>query len=287
MIIGENHSFDNVFATYRPPGHQYILNLMSEGIINPDGSPGPNFGKAAQLKASDKGAFSLTPTITGKYATLPAPNTTYMSKACDGLAGNSADTRFPASLPNGPFQITKYVPYFDSHIQYSSSGQCELFGAYVGDPLHRFYQMWQQTATPGNGLNTPGSRIRQGTTTAPHPPAPIFQGGVSMGFYNMAQGDAPIMRDLAQDYAISDNYHQAVQGGTGEPDQEPEPEAGHQQQLQPGRVLGRVIFGVRQREPAGRRSGRRIPREAALQGVQQLPAGTLLHPEQLQPRLQP
>jgi phospholipase C len=36
-----------------------------------------------------------------------------------------------------------------------------------------------------------------------------------MGFYNMAQGDAPILGDLAQHYAISDNYHQAVQGGTG------------------------------------------------------------------------
>jgi hypothetical protein len=60
----------------------------------------------------------------------------------------------PASLPNGPFQITKYVPYFDSHVQYSAFGQCELFGAYVGDPLRRFYQMWQQTAVPGNGLNT-------------------------------------------------------------------------------------------------------------------------------------
>src|SRR6185437_251288 len=39
--------------------------------------------------------------------------------------------------------------------------------------------------------------------------------GVSMGFYNMAQGDAPILRDLAEHYSISDNYHQAVQGGTG------------------------------------------------------------------------
>src|SRR5258708_36413327 len=36
-----------------------------------------------------------------------------------------------------------------------------------------------------------------------------------MGFYNMAEGDAPILRDLAEHYAISDNYHQAVQGGTG------------------------------------------------------------------------
>ena len=36
-----------------------------------------------------------------------------------------------------------------------------------------------------------------------------------MGYYNMAQGDAPILRNLAQQYGISDNYHQAVQGGTG------------------------------------------------------------------------
>jgi acid phosphatase len=214
VIIGENHSFDNVFATYQPPRHQQIRNLLSEGIINANGSPGPNFGKAAQLKASDTHAYSVTPTITGKYATLPAPNTTYVSNTCDGLPGNSADTRFPASMPNGPFQITKYVPYFDSHVQYSSFGQCELFGAYVGDPLHRFYQMWQQTAVPGNGLNTWVANTA-GDDNGAHPPAPIFQGGVSMGFYNMGQGDAPIMRDLAQHYAISDNYHQAVQGGTG------------------------------------------------------------------------
>ena len=31
VIIGENHSFDNVFATYQPPGQQHIWNLMSEG----------------------------------------------------------------------------------------------------------------------------------------------------------------------------------------------------------------------------------------------------------------
>jgi acid phosphatase len=137
-----------------------------------------------------------------------------VSKACDGLASNSADTRFPAGLPNGPFQISKYVPYFDSHVQYSAFGQCELFGAYVGDPLHRFYQMWQQTAVPGNGLNTWVANTA-GDDNGANPPAPIFQGGVGMGFYNMGQGDAPILRDLAQHYAISDNYHQAVQGGTG------------------------------------------------------------------------
>jgi acid phosphatase len=214
VIIGENHSFDNIFATYRPPGHQHIANLLSKGIINANGTPGPYFAKAAQVTATDTGNFSLTPAITGKYATLPPPNTTYVSKACDGLPGNSADTRFPANLPNGPFQITKYVPYFDSHLQYSAFGHCELFGAYVGDPLHRFYQMWQQTAVPGDRLGTWVANTA-GDDNGANPPAPIFQGGVSMGFYNMAQGDAPILRDLAEHYAISDNYHQAVQGGTG------------------------------------------------------------------------
>src|SRR5262249_49645495 len=33
------------------------------------------------------------------------------------------------SLPNGPFQISKYTSY---HV------------AYTGDPVHRFFQMWQQ-----------------------------------------------------------------------------------------------------------------------------------------------
>ena len=41
------------------------------------------------------------------------------------------------------------------------------------------------------------------------------QGGELMGFYNMGKGDAPYFNYLAQHYAISDNYHQAIMGGTG------------------------------------------------------------------------
>ena len=36
-----------------------------------------------------------------------------------------------------------------------------------------------------------------------------------MGFYNMAAGDAPYFRELADTYALSDNHHQPVMGGTG------------------------------------------------------------------------
>src|SRR5690348_244607 len=213
VIIGENHTFDNVFATYRPPGRQHIRNLLSEGIVTRAGTPGPHYASAAQLTATQNGKYTVTPKITGSYKTLPAPNTTYVAPGCDGLSPNSDDTRFPASLPDGPFQITKSVPYFDSHVQYSKLGQCELFGAYAGDPIHRFYQMWQQSVEHYQLATWVANTA--GDDNGAIPPAPIFQGGVSMGFYNMAQGDAPIFRNLAQAYSISDNYHQAVQGGTG------------------------------------------------------------------------
>jgi phospholipase C len=213
VIIGENHTFDNVFATYQPPGHQKIWNLRSEGIVTKSGAPGPHFKVAQQWTAVNAKKYTLTPKITGAYKTLPKPNTTYVAPACDGQNGNLPDKRFPA-LPNGPFQITKYVPYFDSHLEYSSLGQCEFYGAFVGDPLHRFYQMWQQSAAVRYHLATWVAQT-SGDDNGANPPAPIFQGGLSMGFYNMAQGDAPILRDLSQNYAISDNYHQAIQGGTG------------------------------------------------------------------------
>ncbi len=212
VIIGENHSFDNVFATYQPPGGQKIRNLLAEGIITKNGDPGPNFKQAAQLTASNTKTYSLNPKITGAYPTLPRPNTTYVSPGCDGQAPGSPDARFPANLPFGPYQITKYVPYFDDHLQYT--GGCEFYGAYVGDPLHRFYQMWQQYGSHHGQLNTWVANTA-GDDNGAIPPAPIFQGGLQTGFYNVAQGDAPIFNALAVNYAMSDNYHQAVMGGTG------------------------------------------------------------------------
>ena len=38
---------------------------------------------------------------------------------------------------------------------------------------------------------------------------------VAMGFYNMSQGDAPVFKFIADHYAMSDNFHQGIMGGTG------------------------------------------------------------------------
>src|ERR1700733_12852784 len=76
VIIGENRSFDHVFATYVPKGGQKVWNLLSEGIVTSDGSPGPNFDKAEQNAAQDPtaDAFLLNPAKTlFPRGVLPAP----------------------------------------------------------------------------------------------------------------------------------------------------------------------------------------------------------------------
>ncbi len=92
---------------------------------------------------------------TGATTHLPQPYTTYGI----GLPQGVPDTRFPANLPNGPFQISKYVPY----------------AAYTGDPVHRFFQMWQDVdggkhdkfvwveetiGTGSNGAPPPAGRLQ-------------------------------------------------------------------------------------------------------------------------------
>src|SRR5690349_16544778 len=42
ILIGENRTFDNVYGTYVPKHGQTVWNLLSRGIVNADGSPGPN-----------------------------------------------------------------------------------------------------------------------------------------------------------------------------------------------------------------------------------------------------
>ena len=51
VIYGENRSFDHLFATYIPQHGETVMNLLSQGIVDEFGAPGPNFDKAAQFQA--------------------------------------------------------------------------------------------------------------------------------------------------------------------------------------------------------------------------------------------
>jgi phospholipase C len=271
VIIGENRTFDNVFATYKPKDGETVWNLLSEKIVNPDGSPGPNYSNALQYSASDYHVFQLSPPKT-PYTTLPpfrvggGADTTGTPYGCallgitltppatdcytpknvakvmpfeNGLApgyykylltgGTGQTSSVPdarvwydgedaSNLPPGPFQVTQ-----DTHKPYMP------YDAYTASPVHRLFQMWQQldcatkNATPADPsvycLNDlfpwVEATVAAGKNGAAEPSGWIGEGSTSMFFFNVQAGDAPYLKALADDYTMSDNYHQAVLGGTG------------------------------------------------------------------------
>src|SRR5579863_3302480 len=75
VLIGENRTFDHLFATYKPKSGESVKNLLSEGIINADGTPGPHFSKAAQFQAippfKTEYYISLEDSEKTPYTTLP------------------------------------------------------------------------------------------------------------------------------------------------------------------------------------------------------------------------
>jgi phospholipase C len=254
IIIGENRSFDHVFATYVPPKGQTVSNLLSKGIVNADGTPGPNYSLSAQYSAVDStGAFSIAPQSKTLYTNIPTPLTdgapqfasdttpatapfvtlsvattaerdlypTYnmdLLTGATGLPSKSPDTRIDNvfSLKEGAFQLTPGVRYDD----------------YSASPVHRFYQMWQQedcnpilaTANNPSGCQADlfpwvETTIGAGSNGKPQPanfgPATTGEGSTAMAFYNVQNGDVPYFTHLASTYALSDNFHQSVMGGTG------------------------------------------------------------------------
>jgi phospholipase C len=257
VIVGENRSFDHVFATYVPKKGEKVMNLLSEGIIKADGTPGKNFSKAAQLSATDTSSdgYLLDPstnTFTGSVLPaplvggptdsyvkndsltlakqsengLPADYYAYLVTGGSGQTSGTPDARITNvnALPAGPFQLTNEKTF--------------TYNSYAASPVHRFYQMWQQLncsaaqATQDNpsGCNAqlfPWVEVTVGAgTNGTTQPANFNinyasgdvdtgEGSTSMGFYNVQNGDAPYFKKLADDYSMSDNFHQSVDGGTG------------------------------------------------------------------------
>src|SRR3984893_18542928 len=79
VIIGENRTFDHLFATYVPKHKsEKVLNLLSQGIVNADGTPGPNYSAATQYRAIDNAPdpYLISPPKAGAYNAanpFPAP----------------------------------------------------------------------------------------------------------------------------------------------------------------------------------------------------------------------
>jgi phospholipase C len=270
VLIGENRTFDHLFATYKPKHGESVKNLLSEGIINADGTPGPHFSKAAQFQAippfKTEFYISLDDSEKAPYTTLPEPSLNFSPSPVTGEpppfpaatpipilaaiepsleAGDlpllttgasgaeqtaefldpvtgvilDADTRVANfnNLPNGPFPLKGATLPYDS---------------YTGDTTHRLFEMWQQSdcnirnatrRNPSGCLSDLYPFVISNYTSEPDPFSFITAGlvddngeGNSMGFYNMQAGDVPVLKSLADQYSMSDNFHQATMGGTGQ-----------------------------------------------------------------------
>jgi len=212
VVVGENVTFDTLFATYVPPRGRSVANLLSKGIVNADGSPGPNYAQAVQGTGVNLGeAYMVEPVRIGAMSELPQPFLTGSYDLATGVENaDLPDPRFANLKANGPFQISGTVPYMSLTSEHAP--------ATTGDPVHRFFQMWQQTGGTNAKLDMytwVASTAGQGADTIGVTPQVPGQGGELMGFWNMATGDAPYFKSLAQTYAMSDNAHQAIMGGTG------------------------------------------------------------------------
>jgi phospholipase C len=182
VIVGENRTFDHVFATYVPPPGEHVDNLLSRGIVNLDGTPGPNYALAAQNAAVDNGTYSMAPSGKTPYAqgaydqtsnTLQPPGTSYAFQACytninqaalDGpgcLASVTLAADADYGLDQGDLplltrgatgvapgsvdpRIANYLTLPIGPYPLVTATGDSLYDTYGGSPVHRFYQMQQQ-----------------------------------------------------------------------------------------------------------------------------------------------
>lgn len=241
VLIGENRTFDNIYGTYVPK-RGTVENLLSLGIVTADGSPGLNSGLASQnlVNTPLPATYFISSSNKTEYSTLPPPHVNgapnvqkplgssapFNSTVSDaelqllepslevadlgllrtgatGLAASTGivDTRVTdaTNLPNTAFQITGPNLPYDS---------------YTGDTVHRLYHMWQQSdCNVANATLTNPS----GCLNDLYPFVGLARddsSGNSLGYYNVQDGDAPVWKQLADEYTLADNYHQAVMGGT-------------------------------------------------------------------------
>src|SRR5215470_9173701 len=104
VLIGENRTFDHLFATYVPKSQDSVKNLLSEGIIKADGTPGKNFSKAAQFQAvapfRTEFYISLSAEEKAPYGTLPSPTLNFSPSPDASIIGFATEPPpFPAGTP--------------------------------------------------------------------------------------------------------------------------------------------------------------------------------------------
>lgn len=252
VLIGENWTFDSIFATYQPRHGQSVGNLLSRGYVTASGAPGPDFADSQQFQINQPYPatyFIDAMSTAGKTAyqqapgtpSFPPPNTAYIPPAPGGLDQGQAPfdpalvpdrllPRIEPSLERNDLGLLRTgasgLPMFTTDTRvpnattlpnglFPGTSASRPYDSYVGDMVHRLFHMWQQSDC--NVMNaTPDNP--SGCLNDLYPFVGVARddgsGSNSMSFLNVQHGDAPVLKRLADRYTLNDNYHQPVMGGT-------------------------------------------------------------------------
>jgi phospholipase C len=129
----------------------------------------------------------------------------------------SPTNTYPTYPPAGCFETDTRVANFGalSNTVFPLEGMKLPYDSYTGDMVHRFYHMWQQSDC---SKSTATSQNPSGCLNDLYPYVGLARndgsGSNAMGFYNVQKGDTPLFKHLADEYTMSDNFHQSVMGGT-------------------------------------------------------------------------
>ncbi|HKD54002.1 MAG TPA: hypothetical protein VKB72_07255, partial [Steroidobacteraceae bacterium] len=182
ILIGENWTFDSIFATYQARNKQSVANLLSRGIVTASGAPGPNFPLSKQFQINQPyptNYFIDSMSTAGKTAyeqapgtpSFPPPNTAYIPPAPGGLDQGQApfdttlvpDALLPTiepSLATSDLGLLRTgasgLPMFTTDTRvpnattlangvFPSSSATRPYDSFVGDMVHRLFHMWQQS----------------------------------------------------------------------------------------------------------------------------------------------
>ena len=106
ILIGENRGLDHTFGVYKPKGQgQTISNLLSKGIVNEDGTPGPNFAQAQQFAVAAQTSYYIGAPAISKSAynpanIMPQPNTNGAPVAQSDILDRVCRRTRPGSAPS-------------------------------------------------------------------------------------------------------------------------------------------------------------------------------------------
>jgi phospholipase C len=162
IIIGENRTFDNIFATYKPVDkRETVLNLLSERIVNDDGTPGPNYAKAQQYTAD---LYQPTSGGTTQYQIAPPGKALFSPYLPPFQAGGPSSPYLCASPAPNPSTGTSCVT--DANIAFAKT---------VQQGLDDNYYQYLLTGGTGQPSGQPDRRLNYNGADASHLPNGPFQ----------------------------------------------------------------------------------------------------------------